>query len=378
MPIINFLRIIIISIFNLTNTCNFFLPLVSNYKSDISQSEIDKFNKENEIEVVPNQYLLRVKNPKDTLAIANKYQESGLTEFAEPNFVSEFKKAALTNDEFINEQWHLYNTGQVNGLKGEDVADIISASWKTPPSSDIEQAIKDVIQTGRGGKGTAVFVATGNEYSSTIDFPASVPEAIAVGASNNLGWRPSYSNYGEGIDFVAPSDGGSLGIFTTDVSIKGRGFNVGDINKGDADGLYTNSFGGTSSATPLAAGVAALILSLNPELRWDKVRKYMRDTADKIDQAHANYVNGYSDDGQRKYAVSKWIAGFNHPTFKQGVTENISRLDVFIEDRPQRSLDVIGNSAQFVLERPRQGAQFIYTSQNINPSATKCRYGETI
>ncbi len=404
--------------------------IIVRFKSNVSRSEIENFNKENNVEVieqnrfVPNQYLLRVKNPKDTLATANKYQESGLTEFAEPNFVSEAKKAALTNDEFINEQWHLHNTGQVNGLKGEDVrakdaweistgspniviailddgvdidhpdlkaniwknpntnerdvngwnffddnnnprprkftppyylmdgndihgtpcagvaaavgdnaigvagiafkckilpvkiflgddlvqvniladairyagqkADVISASWSTAPSSDIEQAIKDVVQTGRGGKGTPVFVATGNEYKSTIGFPASVPEAIAVGASNNLGWRSTYSNYGKGLDFVAPSSGGSLGIFTTDVSIKSRGFNVGNINEGDADGLYTNSFGGTSSATPLAAGVDALILSLNPEIRWDQVRKYMRDTADKIYQANANYVNGYS------------------------------------------------------------------------------------
>jgi subtilisin-like proprotein convertase family protein len=404
--------------------------IIVRFKDNVSQSEMEKFNGENDVEVieqnrfVPNQYLLRVKNPKDTLEIANKYQESGLADFAEPNFVSEAKKAALTNDEFINEQWHLYNTGQVNGLKGEDVkakeawdistgspniviailddgvdidhpdlkaniwknpnnsepdvngwnffddnddprprkftppyhlmegndihgtpcagvaaavgdnaigvtgiaykckilpvkiflgdelvqlntvadairyagqkADVISASWSTPPSSNIEQAIKDVVRTGRGGKGTVVFVATGNGYQSSLDFPASVSESIAVGASNNLGWRSTYSNYGEGLDFVAPSSGGSIGIFTTDVSIKGRGFNIGDINQGDADGLFTNSFGGTSSATPLAAGVSGLILSLNPELKWDQVRKYMRDTADKIDLAKANYVNGYS------------------------------------------------------------------------------------
>jgi C-terminal processing protease CtpA/Prc len=40
-------------------------------------------------------------------------------------------------------------------------------------------------------------------------------------------------------------------------------------------------------------------------------------------------------------------------------TENISRLDVFIDDRPQLSIDVINNSAQFVLERPRHKANFI-------------------
>jgi len=78
------------------------------------------------------------------------------------------------------------------------------------------------------------------------------------------------------------------------VSISARGFNVGNIDSGDEEGLYTNSFGGTSSATPLAAGIAALILSQSPELTWTQVRKYMRDTADKIDQENGPYVNGYS------------------------------------------------------------------------------------
>ena len=400
------------------------------FKDSTSQREIENINEKNNVEVieqnrfVPQQYLLRVKNPQDTLTIANKYQESDLTEFAEPNFISEIEKARLPSDEFFTEQWHLHNTGQTRGEIGEDVsaeeaweisqgapditiaiiddgvdidhpdlkeniwknpdtsasdvhgwnfyddnsnprpqkftppyhrlagndshgtpcagvaaargentigvvgiayrcrilpvkifladdlvpynvladairyagqkADVLSNSWSGAPSSNVEQAIKDVVRTGRGGKGCPVFVATGNSYHSSIGFPSSVPEAIAVGASTNLARRASYSNYGEGIDFVAPSSGGTMGIFTTDVSITGRGFNVGDINSGDAEGLYTNSFGGTSSATPLAAGIAALILSLNPNLRWDQVRKYMQDNADKIEQTLGNYVNGYS------------------------------------------------------------------------------------
>jgi len=54
---------------------------------------------------------------------------------------------------------------------------------------------KDVVQTGRDGKGSPVFVAAGNESNSVIGFPASVPEAIAVGASTNLSKRADYSNY---------------------------------------------------------------------------------------------------------------------------------------------------------------------------------------
>ncbi len=53
--------------------------------------------------------------------------------------------------------------------------------------------------------------------------------------------------------------------------------------------------GKVSSATPLAAGIAALMLSLNPDLTWQEVRNYMRETADKIDQGQGNYINGYSE-----------------------------------------------------------------------------------
>lgn len=97
------------------------------FKSSVSEADIAKINKEKGVEIieknrfVPNQYLLRVKDPKDTLIVANKYQESDLTEFAEPNFISEAKKATLTDDEFLFEQWHLHNTGQNGGLTGEDV-----------------------------------------------------------------------------------------------------------------------------------------------------------------------------------------------------------------------------------------------------------------
>jgi len=45
---------------------------------------------------------------------------------------------------------------------------------------------------------------------------------------------------------------------------------------------------------PLAAGIAALILSLNKDLSWEDVRRYIRNTADNINQENGNYVNRYS------------------------------------------------------------------------------------
>jgi len=132
-----------------------------------------------------------------------------------------------------------------------------------------------------------LFAATGNEHASRIGFPAKHPNAVGVGASNDLGRRAKYSNFGEGISLLAPSgDDNRPGITTTDVAARNRGYNP--------NSAYVNDFDGTSSATPLAAGIGALVLSVNPALKWNDVRSILRATADKIDREHAEYERGFS------------------------------------------------------------------------------------
>ena len=173
------------------------------------------------------------------------------------------------------------------------IADIISCSWHGGSSPDIQLALADAGQIGRQGKGTAIFCASGNDNGAPVRFPARDANAIAVGASTDTAKIASYSNVGPEISIVAPSSGGRRGIFTTDVSINNRGFNVGRANRGGADGLHTNSFGGTSSATPLAAGVAALVLSVNPDLTRTDLREVLTSTAEKIGTGYD--ANGHSN-----------------------------------------------------------------------------------
>lgn len=173
-------------------------------------------------------------------------------------------------------------------------ADILSCSWSGPPSPDIEFALQEA-GAGRGGKGCAVFCATGNDSRTTVSFPARSSFSIGVGASTDQEDLANYSNQGPQVSIVAPSSGGAKRIFTTDVSIPNRGFNTGIAADGGVDGLNTNSFGGTSSATPLAAGVAALLLSANPNLSRDEVRTILQDTAKKIGPANSYDAKGHSD-----------------------------------------------------------------------------------
>lgn len=172
-------------------------------------------------------------------------------------------------------------------------AAILSCSWSGGYSSDLHQALEDASQDGRGGLGVVTFCAAGNEFGDPVGYPARDRNAIAVGASTDKGTLAEYSNVGKQIAFVAPSSGGVRGIYTTDVGSPNRGFNLGTAAAGGADGLHTNDFGGTSSATPLAAGVAALILSVRPKLSAVQVRAVMAETCDKIG-------SGYNAQGHSK------------------------------------------------------------------------------
>jgi subtilisin family serine protease len=58
---------------------------------------------------------------------------------------------------------------------------------------------------------------------------------------------------------------------------------------------YKTNFGGTSYATPVSAGIGALMLSANPDLTWEQVRDLCRATAVKIDANNTNAVGRWRD-----------------------------------------------------------------------------------
>lgn len=183
-------------------------------------------------------------------------------------------------------------------------ADVVSCSWGAlnpffPLSTRAQRAIISCATQGRGGKGCVVVFAAGNE-SSDVNAPAqgSVagfaihPEVIAVAASTSRDQRSDYSNFGREISVCAPSSGaGGWGILTSDV----RGF---DPQTGTAlgynEGDFDSDFGGTSSACPLVAGVAALVLSVNPDLTAAEVKALLQSTARRIGPKSAYDANGHS------------------------------------------------------------------------------------
>jgi subtilisin family serine protease len=64
---------------------------------------------------------------------------------------------------------------------------------------------------------------------------------------------------------------------------------------GDSADNYTNKFGGTSGACPGAAGVVALMLAVNPDLKPTEVKNLLRKSCKRIDETTADYdADGHS------------------------------------------------------------------------------------
>ncbi len=189
--------------------------------------------------------------------------------------------------------------------------DIISNSWGPTDHGgpfDISAPLKEIFEYAatkeRNGKGVVILFAAGNGNEDisdpkTLDGFAASPWVMAVGAVNASGVKTMYSDWGRDLDLVSPSCDVDLedyddpfdmekirdGIWTTD----NTGFD------GYAVGDYTPGFCGTSSATPLAAGIVGLLLAADPDLAREEVYEILTGTADKVSPRDAQYdENGFS------------------------------------------------------------------------------------
>lgn len=120
--------------------------------------------------------------------------------------------------------------------------------------------LNDAIEYARG-KGVVMVAAAGNWASEYISYPAAIKDVIAVAATNNKDELSKFSSYGPEIDVSAPGED----IYST----------YWDHFKGSS---YREE-SGTSMASPMVAGLAALLLSKNPKLPPDEVREIIEASA---------------------------------------------------------------------------------------------------
>jgi len=140
----------------------------------------------------------------------------------------------------------------------EGGTDIIACSLATNGIAKdvLKLAVDSATESGRNKLGAPIFWAVANDDELiTDDDVCSLPNVIAVGRSDRNG-QVECSAFGPSLSFVAPG----VEVFST------RSDSLFDID------------GGTSFATPLAAGVAALVLSIRKDLTSDQVADLLRDS----------------------------------------------------------------------------------------------------
>ena len=147
------------------------------------------------------------------------------------------------------------------------------------------QAVHAGITEGYGGKGVFYAFAGGNGHllgdDSNLDEYINSHAVTAVCSVHSEGRRAGYSEMGANLWVCAPSNdrpgslGGARGILTTENSDR-----------------YYQDFGGTSAATPLVAGVAALTRSANADLTWRDIKVILAASANKNDPASLGWQDG--------------------------------------------------------------------------------------
>ncbi len=180
-------------------------------------------------------------------------------------------------------------------------ANVLSNSWGWvgSPSTDIANAINSALTAGK-----TVLFAAGNgpdrsPWTYEVAFPGNLSDTtnvICIGASSPtdehkaaassdgiFGWGSSYDGY-KAPDVVVPGPWS----YTTD-RLGTLGYNDGsEISNAD----YTATFGGTSSSTPKAAGIVALMLTANPNLTPAQVKSILRNTATDIESPGVDSKTG--------------------------------------------------------------------------------------
>ncbi len=127
-------------------------------------------------------------------------------------------------------------------------AKVINLSLATSGRS---QTVEDAISYAKNRKKVTIVAASGNDGVDRISYPAAYSSVISVGATNKKKVRASYSQYGKGLDLVAPGGDRTAGILQQTISM-------------DPVDTARHSFyymWGTSVAAPHVAAAAAILIS---------------------------------------------------------------------------------------------------------------------
>ncbi|MEU7116340.1 S8 family serine peptidase [Streptomyces sp. NPDC046182] len=168
------------------------------------------------------------------------------------------------------------NFGNKPMLKGiryavDNGARVINISMAGPADESMAAEWQAAVDYARK-KGALIFAGAGNDGLEMPQYPAAVPGVVAVGALDTKGKAATFSNYGSHLALAAPG-----------VEIPGLC---------TADKARYCAHEGTSQATAIASGTAALIWSAHPDWTANQVLRVMMETAGHVGKVPDKYI-GY-------------------------------------------------------------------------------------
>lgn len=230
--------------------------------------------------------------------------------------------------------------------------DVINMSFGTGYSEAVELQIENLVNLGRvrygNTYGTIIVASHGNDgkdddaapqwpsaYAEVLSVTANTPDDKLKKTSDN--WNVSNTwaaNYGNKLDLTAPG----VCVYTTDL------MGSGGYSSTDYGGLQK-----TSAASPIVAGVAALLLSKNSLLTWQEVREKLLSTAQKAHTNEYNYNHDASRPGHSKEmgygrvnafgAMEQTAVGIDKPSV-QPTTNNAIVMNTLVTDRLELTTNV--------------------------------------
>lgn len=160
-------------------------------------------------------------------------------------------------------------------------AKVINLSWG---SNSYSSSLQNVINTAYNS-GIVVVASAGNDNVTDFQFPSDMAHVVSVAATDRLDRKAFYSNYNDRITVSAPGSD----ILSTFPAGSNLGGSCGDNTLAPSNDGYGYCTG-TSMASPVAAGVAALVASQNPSYTPDQIAATLINTSDNINNLNPNYV----------------------------------------------------------------------------------------
>ena len=248
---------------------------------------------------------------------------------------------------------------------GAQVINLSLGILKNYLSKSLKSAFESAVNYAKN-RGTVVVAAAGNSNARVEDnYPSGIKDVIAVGAIDPNNQRAWFSNFGQLLDFVAPG---------VDVlSLKAAGVSFGSSSVVDPDYVRAS---GTSMASPVVAGVVALLRAQNPNITYSQILDKLKRSAIDLGPSgfDINYGWGMVDAfgalalGAQAVSKSKSFALELISPDSNSVTVKTSERSgaKFFDELPVPSVPGTGALPVFGLEREIAG---FFNWPSVNPSS---------